>query len=67
MGKIGRSGDVITHSRLQMMELRRDKVRHYAGQYMHYLKKVKGGYRITLQRVNISARKRRKTISARCG
>jgi hypothetical protein len=37
-----------------MMELRRDDVRHFAGQYTHHLKKAKGGYRIKLQRVDMT-------------
>ena len=48
------NGDVIARSRFHMMELRRDDVRHFAGSYMHQLKKTKEGYRIKLQRVDMT-------------
>jgi benzoate/toluate 1,2-dioxygenase subunit beta len=48
------NGDVEVKSRFHMMELRRDDVRHFAGQYTHHLKKAKGGYRIKLQRVDMA-------------
>lgn len=48
------NGEVEVTSRFHMMELRRDDVRHFAGQYTHHLKKTKGGYRIKLQRVDMT-------------
>ena len=48
------NGDVIARSRFHMMELRRDDVRHFAGSYMHQLKRTKEGYRIKLQRVDMT-------------
>ena len=48
------NGDVIARSRFHMMELRRDDVRHFAGSYMHQLKKTAEGYRIKLQRVDMT-------------
>jgi len=48
------SGDVHVRSRFHMMELRRDDVRHFAGSYRHHLKKAKDGYRIRLQRVDMT-------------
>lgn len=48
------NGDVEVRSRFHMMELRRDDVRHFAGQYTHHLKKTKSGYRIKLQRVDMT-------------
>jgi benzoate/toluate 1,2-dioxygenase beta subunit len=45
---------VIARSRFHMMELRRDDVRHFAGAYRHELKKTKDGYRIKLQRVDMT-------------
>ena len=51
--KIAKNGDVTARSRFHMMELRRDDVRHFAGQYTHQLKKAKGGYKIKLQRVDM--------------
>jgi benzoate/toluate 1,2-dioxygenase beta subunit len=48
------SGDVIVRSRFHMMELRRDDVRHFAGSYLHHLNKTKSGYRIKLQRVDMT-------------
>jgi benzoate/toluate 1,2-dioxygenase beta subunit len=41
-------------SRFHMMELRRDDVRHFAGSYMHSLIKTKQGFRIKLQRVDMT-------------
>jgi 3-phenylpropionate/cinnamic acid dioxygenase small subunit len=41
-------------SRFHMMELRRDDVRHFAGSYTHDLKKTKDGFRIKLQRVDMT-------------
>ena len=52
--KVGKNGDVHARSRFHMMELRRDDVRHFAGAYTHHLKKTKGGYRIKLQRVDMT-------------
>lgn len=52
--KISKSGDVEAHSRFHMMELRRDDVRHFAGSYVHRLKKTRSGYRIKLQRVDMT-------------
>src|ERR1700716_368996 len=48
------NGDVVARSRFHMMELRRDDVRHLAGLYIHHLKKTKDGYRIKLQRVDMT-------------
>ena len=45
---------VVVRSRFHMMELRRDDVRHFAGSYRHELKKTKDGYRIKLQRVDMT-------------
>ena len=52
--KVAKNGDVTARSRFHMMELRRDDVRHFAGQYTHHLKKTKSGYRIKLQRVDMT-------------
>jgi 3-phenylpropionate/cinnamic acid dioxygenase small subunit len=48
------NGDVIARSRFHMMELRRDDVRHFAGSYSHSLVKTRDGYRIKLQRVDMT-------------
>jgi 3-phenylpropionate/cinnamic acid dioxygenase small subunit len=48
------SGDVVVRSRFHMMELRRDNVRHFAGSYVHHLASTKDGYRIKLQRVDMT-------------
>ena len=48
------SGEVVVRSRFHMMELRRDDVRHFAGAYRHHLKKTAEGYRIQLQRVDMT-------------
>jgi benzoate/toluate 1,2-dioxygenase subunit beta len=48
------NGDVCVRSRFHMMELRRDDVRHFAGAYTHHLEKIGDGYRIKLQRVDMT-------------
>jgi benzoate/toluate 1,2-dioxygenase beta subunit len=47
------SGDVVARSRFHMMEFRNDSSRHFAGSYVHHLRRTKGGYRIKLQRVDM--------------
>ncbi len=46
--------EITVRSRFHMMELRRDDVRHFAGSYLHKLVKTKSGYRIKLQRVDMT-------------
>jgi benzoate/toluate 1,2-dioxygenase beta subunit len=46
--------EIIVRSRFHMLELRRDDVRHFAGAYRHHLKKTTDGYRIKLQRVDMT-------------
>jgi benzoate/toluate 1,2-dioxygenase subunit beta len=48
------NGDVVARSRFHMLELRRDDVRHFAGSYRHELKRTKDGFRIKLQRVDMT-------------
>ncbi len=48
-----RTGDVVARSRFHMMEFRNDVTRHFAGSYIHHLKKTREGYRIKLQRVDM--------------
>jgi benzoate/toluate 1,2-dioxygenase subunit beta len=48
-----RTGDLVVRSRFHMMEFRRDTTRHFAGSYIHNLRRTKAGYRITLQRVDM--------------
>jgi benzoate/toluate 1,2-dioxygenase beta subunit len=48
------SSEIEVRSRFHMMELRRDDVRHFAGAYLHRLKKTKRGYEIKLQRVDMT-------------
>ncbi|HEX5476939.1 MAG TPA: aromatic-ring-hydroxylating dioxygenase subunit beta [Burkholderiales bacterium] len=48
------NGDVEVSSRFHMMELRRDDVRHFAGSYLHELSRTRNGYRIKLQRVDMT-------------
>jgi benzoate/toluate 1,2-dioxygenase subunit beta len=52
--KPGKNGNLVVKSRFHMMELRRDDVRHFAGSYLHNLVKTKTGYRIKLQRVDMT-------------
>ena len=52
--KTAANGDVHVRSRFHMLELRRDDVRHFAGAYRHHLKRTREGYRIKLQRVDMT-------------
>ena len=49
----GRDQDIVVYSRFQMMELRRDAVRHFGGTYRHRLVRTDQGLRIKLQRVDL--------------
>ncbi len=46
--------EIVARSRFHMMELRRDDVRHFAGSYVHHLKKTRDSFRIKLQRVDMT-------------
>jgi 3-phenylpropionate/cinnamic acid dioxygenase small subunit len=46
--------EIVVKSRFHMLELRRDDVRHFAGSYLHTLKKTKSGFAIKLQRVDMT-------------
>jgi benzoate/toluate 1,2-dioxygenase subunit beta len=48
-----RAGEVMVRSRFHMMEFRRDVTRHFAGSYIHTLRKTKDGWRIKRQRVDM--------------
>lgn len=45
--------EVVVRSRFQMMELRRDSVRHFGGTYRHTLVRIGDDFRIRLQRVDL--------------
>jgi 3-phenylpropionate/cinnamic acid dioxygenase small subunit len=45
--------EIVVYSRFQMMELRRDNVRHFGGTYRHRLVRTPDGLRIKLQRVDM--------------
>lgn len=45
--------EIAVRSRFQMMELRRDATRHFAGTYRHTLKRSGDDFRIALQRVDL--------------
>ena len=45
--------EIEVRSRFQMMELRRDATRHFAGTYRHALKMIGDGFKIVLQRVDL--------------
>lgn len=45
--------EIQVRSRFQMMELRRDNLRHFAGTYRHTLEPVGSDFRIRVQRVDI--------------
>jgi 3-phenylpropionate/cinnamic acid dioxygenase small subunit len=44
---------ITVYSRFQMMELRRDEIRHFGGTYRHHLVRTGDGLRIRLQRVDM--------------
>ena len=44
---------VVVRSRFQMMELRRDQIRHFAGTYRHTLLRAGDDFKIVLQRVDL--------------
>jgi benzoate/toluate 1,2-dioxygenase subunit beta len=46
-------GEIVVRSRFHMMEFRRDASRHFAGSYVHHLRRAGDGFRITLQRVDM--------------
>ncbi len=52
-GTDAQSGDLLVRSRFHMLEVRRDDVRHFAGSYQHRLRRIDGGFRIVLQRVDM--------------
>jgi benzoate/toluate 1,2-dioxygenase subunit beta len=43
----------VVRSRFHMMEFRNDATRHFAGSYIHHLKRAKNGWRIQRQRVDM--------------
>jgi benzoate/toluate 1,2-dioxygenase subunit beta len=47
------ASEVMVRSRFHMMEFRRDATRHFAGSYVHTLRRTRGGWRIKLQRVDM--------------
>jgi pimeloyl-ACP methyl ester carboxylesterase len=47
------SGSVSTYTAFQMMEVRRDKVRHFGGSYRHHWVQQDGHWKIRLQRVDM--------------
>lgn len=47
------AGEIVARSRFHMMEFRNDTTRHFAGSYVHHLRRTKDGLRIRLQRVDM--------------
>jgi len=45
--------EITVRSRFQMMELRRDATRHFAGTYRHILRRSSDDFKIVLQRVDL--------------
>jgi len=45
--------DIVVRSRFQMIELRRDNLRHLAGTYRHTLRRTGDDFKIALQRVDL--------------
>jgi benzoate/toluate 1,2-dioxygenase subunit beta len=48
-----RSGEIVARSRFHLMEFRNDTTRHFAGSYVHRLRRTKDGLRIVQQRVDM--------------
>jgi 3-phenylpropionate/cinnamic acid dioxygenase small subunit len=47
------NGEIVARSRFHLMEFRNDTTRHFAGSYIHHLKRAKSGLQIKLQRVDL--------------
>lgn len=47
-----RTGELVVRSRFHVMEFRHDATRHFAGSYVHHLRRTSDGFRIKLQRVD---------------
>jgi 3-phenylpropionate/cinnamic acid dioxygenase small subunit len=45
--------EIAVRSRFQMVELRRDELRHFAGTYRHKLRRSEHDFKIILQRVDL--------------
>ena len=45
--------EIVVRSRFQMVELRRDQLRHFAGTYRHTLARKGDDFKIVLQRVDL--------------
>jgi hypothetical protein len=45
--------EIVVRSRFQMVELRRDQLRHFAGTYRHTLVRDGDDFKIVLQRVDL--------------
>ena len=52
-GEDPKTGALVVRSRFHMMEFRRDTSRHFAGSYVHHLRRARDGFRIKLQRVDM--------------
>jgi len=52
-GSPGVQQAIVVYSRFQMMEMRRDEIRHFGGTYRHHLVRTSDGLRIRLQRVDM--------------
>jgi 3-phenylpropionate/cinnamic acid dioxygenase small subunit len=48
-----KTGIIVVRSRFHMMEFRRDVSRHFAGSYVHHLRRAGDGFEIKLQRVDM--------------
>src|SRR5260370_17437377 len=48
-----KTGDLVVRSRFHMMEFRNDVTRHFAGSYIHHLKKTTAGPPIQLPRLDL--------------
>ena len=49
----GSNGEIVARSRFHLMEFRNDATRHFAGSYLHHLKRGRNGLQIKLQRVDM--------------
>jgi benzoate/toluate 1,2-dioxygenase beta subunit len=52
-GDDARNGEIVVRSNFTMAEFRRDVLRHHAGTYTHHLRRVRGGFKIAMQRVDL--------------
>jgi len=52
-GASSRNGEIVVRSNFSVAEFRRDVLRHHDGTYTHHLRRVRNGFKIAMQRVDL--------------